>query len=172
MSEENNQELAAPEQTNANEQTQILLNRIEALERKNKEILDEKKKLQKVDKTIQSLPEGVDVQALIDFKNKAEQQKLEEQGNYKEAIQKSEEQFRERSAAKDKEIAIIPDFKSSELTFGPTFSTLLKLKLFPKDLSKFILISSIIFLFSLFSNLIKKSVSLPKFLTETSPKSI
>jgi len=104
MSEENNQELAAPEQTNANEQTQILLNRIEALERKNKEILDEKKKLQKVDKTIQSLPDGVDVQALIDYKNKAEQQKLEEQGNYKEAIQKSEEQFRERSAAKDKEI--------------------------------------------------------------------
>ena len=75
-----------------------------AIERKNKEILDEKKKLQKVDKTIQSLPEGVDVQALIDFKNKAEQQKLEEQGNYKEAIKKSEEQFRERSAAKDKEI--------------------------------------------------------------------
>ena len=75
MSEENNQELAAPEQTNANEQTQILLNRIEALERKNKEILDEKKKLQKVDKTIQSLPEGVDVQALIDFKNKAAQKR-------------------------------------------------------------------------------------------------
>ena len=102
MSEENNQELAAPEQTNAREQE--LLNRIEALDRKNKEILEEKKKYQKVDKTIQSLPEGTDVQALIDFKNKAEQQKLEEQGNYKEAIQKSEEQFRERSAAKDKEI--------------------------------------------------------------------
>ena len=102
MSEENNQELAAPEQTNAREQE--LLNRIEALDRKNKEILEEKKKFQKIDKTIQSLPEGTDVQALIDYKNKAEQQKLEEQGNYKEAIQKSEEQFRERSAAKDKEI--------------------------------------------------------------------
>jgi len=102
MSEEQNQELAAPEQTNAREQE--LLNRIEALDRKNKEILEEKKKFQKIDKTIQSLPEGTDVQALIDYKNKAEQQKLEEQGNYKEAIQKSEEQFRERSAAKDKEI--------------------------------------------------------------------
>ena len=76
MSEENNQELAAPEpQTNAREQE--LLNRIEALDRKNKEILEEKKKFQKIDKTIQSLPEGVDVQALIDFKNRAEQQKLE-----------------------------------------------------------------------------------------------
>ena len=102
MSEEQNQELAAPEQTNAREQE--LLNRIEALDRKNKEILEEKKKFQKIDKTIQSLPEGTDVQALIDYKNKAEQQKLEEQGNYKEAIQKSEEQFRERSAAKDKRI--------------------------------------------------------------------
>ena len=68
MSEEQNQELAAPEQTNAREQE--LLNRIEALDRKNKEILEEKKKYQKVDKTIQSLPEGTDVQALIDFKNK------------------------------------------------------------------------------------------------------
>ena len=102
MSEELNQELAAPEQTNAKEQE--LLNRIEALDRKNRELLDEKKKFQKVDKTLQSLPEGVDVQALIDFKNKAEQAELERQGNYKEAIQKSEEQFRERSAAKDKEI--------------------------------------------------------------------
>ena len=69
MSEEQNQELAAPEQTNAKEQE--LLNRIEALDRKNRELLDEKKKFQKVDKTLQSLPEGVDVQALIDFKNNA-----------------------------------------------------------------------------------------------------
>ena len=103
MSDEQLQESATSEpQTNAREQE--LLNRIEALDRKNKEILEEKRKFSKVEKTLQTLPDGVDVQALIDFKNKAEQQKLEEQGNYKEAIQKSEEQFRERSAAKDKEI--------------------------------------------------------------------
>ena len=103
MSAEQLQESAASEQqTNAREQE--LLNRIEALDRKNKEILEEKRKFSKVEKTLQTLPDGVDVLALIDFKNKAEQQKLEEQGNYKEAIQKSEEQFRERSAAKDKEI--------------------------------------------------------------------
>ena len=103
MSDEQIQESATSEpQTNAREQE--LLNRIEALDRKNKEILEEKRKFSKVEKTLQTLPEGVDVQALIDFKNKAEQQKLEEQGNYKEAIRKSEEQFRERSAAKDKEI--------------------------------------------------------------------
>ena len=103
MSDEQLQESATSEpQTNAREQE--LLKSIEALERKNKEIIEEKRKFSKVEKTLQTLPEGVDVQALIDYKNKAEQQKLEEQGNYKEAIQKSEEQFRERSAAKDKEI--------------------------------------------------------------------
>ena len=103
MSEEQIQESATSEpQTNAREQE--LLNRIEALDRKNKEILEEKRKFSKVEKTIQSLPEGTDVQALIDYKNKAEQAELERQGNYKEAIQKSEEQFRERSTAKDKEI--------------------------------------------------------------------
>ena len=52
-------------------------------------------------------------------------------------------------------MAIIPDFNNSELTLGPTFSTLLKSKLFPKDLSKFVFISSITFLLLLFSNFIK-----------------
>ena len=103
MPDEQIQESATSEpQTNAREQE--LLKSIEALERKNKEIIEEKRKFSKVEKTLQTLPDGVDVQALIDFKNKAEQQKLEEQGNYKEAIQKSEEQFRERSAQKDKKI--------------------------------------------------------------------
>ena len=64
------------------------------------------------------------------------------------------------------DIAITPDFNNSELTLGPTFSTLLKLKLFPKDLSKLSLISSITFLLLLFSNLIKKSVLFPKFLSK------
>ena len=101
MSDEQLQESATSEpQTNAREQE--LLNRIEALDRKNKEILEEKRKFSKVQKTLQTLPDGVDVQALIDYKNKAEQQKLEEQGNYKEAIQKSEEQFRERRLQKTK----------------------------------------------------------------------
>ena len=55
--------------------------------------------------------------------------------------------------ASDKEIAITPDLNNSALTFGPTFSTLLKLKLFPKDLSRLTFISSMtFFLLSLFSN--------------------
>ena len=68
---------------------------------------------------MQTLPEGVDVQALIDLK-KAEQQKLEEQGNYKEAIPK-EEQFRERSAAKDKEIEELKSKYESWNLFPPPY---------------------------------------------------
>ena len=41
-------------------------------------------------------------------------------------------------------MAIIPDFKSSKLTLGPTFSTLLKLKDFPIDSIKSFLIFSIV----------------------------
>ena len=37
------------------------------------------------------------------------------------------------------DIAITPDFNNSELTLGPTFSTLLKLKLFPNDLIELII---------------------------------
>ena len=44
-------------------------------------------------------------------------------------------------AARDNAIAIIPDLKSSALTLGPTFSTLLKLKPGPTDLVKSSLIS-------------------------------
>ena len=60
-------------------------------------------------------------------------------------------------AAKDKAIAIIPDFNNSALTFGPTLSTILKLNPGPIVFFKFSLISLIKFelLFSFFSNLIK-----------------
>ena len=68
------------------------------------------------------------------------------------------------------DIAITPDFNNSALTFGPTL-TLLKLFI-KKDLSRLVLIYSITFLLLLFSNLIKKSFSFPKFFTETSPKFI
>ena len=101
MSDEQLQESATSEpQTNAKEQE--LLNRIEALDRKNKEILEEKRKFSKVEKTIQSLPDGVDVQALIDFKNKAEQQKLEEQGNYKEQFKKAKNNSESEAPQKTK----------------------------------------------------------------------
>ena len=50
-------------------------------------------------------------------------------------------------------MAITPDFNNSALTFGPTFSTLLKLKLLPNDLSRLILISSITFFYYLDSQI-------------------
>ena len=77
MTEENTQEAAPTEQ---NEEIQALLSRIDALDRKNKELLDEKRQLKKVKETISGLPEGVDIQNLIDFKQKAEQTDLEMKG--------------------------------------------------------------------------------------------
>ena len=61
-------------------------------------------------------------------------------------------------AAKDKAIAIIPDLNNSALTFGPTFSTFLKLNPDPIDCVKLSLISPIKFdlLLSFFSNLISE----------------
>ena len=76
-------------------------------------------------------------------------------------------------AAKDSAMAITPDFNNSALTFGPTFSTLLKLKDPPiEDVNSFLIISIAFALVSFFSILIKKSFSLPNFLTLKSPKFI
>ena len=57
-------------------------------------------------------------------------------------------------------MAITPDLSNSELTFGPTFSTLLNLKPGPKDFIKSVLTSSIkvLFVSFFFSNLIRKSL--------------
>ena len=68
---------------------------IEALRRKNAEILDEKKKLAA---KLSDLPPDIDVQALLAFKQQTEQQKLEAEGKYTEARQQLEQQFRDREA--------------------------------------------------------------------------
>jgi len=72
------------------------------MRRKNAELLDEYKKAKQQAKAV---PDGVDVQELLDFKRKTEQQELESQGKYTEARQAMEEQFREASAEKDRRIA-------------------------------------------------------------------
>lgn len=79
-----------------------LLAELEAMRRKNAELLDEYKKAKQQAKAV---PDGVDVQALLDFKRKAEQQELEAQGKYSEAREAMERQFREATAEKDKRIA-------------------------------------------------------------------
>ena len=79
-----------------------LVAELEAMRRKNAELLDEYKKAKQQAKAV---PDGVDVQALLDFKRKAEQQELEAQGKYSEAREAMERQFREAAAEKDKRIA-------------------------------------------------------------------
>jgi len=74
---------------------------LEAMRRKNAELLDEYKKAVAKAKAV---PDGVDIQELLDFKAKAEQTDLEKQGKYTEARQALEQQFREATQEKDKRI--------------------------------------------------------------------
>ena len=75
---------------------------LEAMRKKNAELLDEYKKAVKQSKAI---PDGVDIEELIQFKRQAEQQELESQGKYSEARQALEQQFREATVEKDQRIA-------------------------------------------------------------------
>lgn len=93
MSDDNNQQPAAVD-------ADVLQRSIEALEAKNKELIAELRQAKKAPK----VPDGVDVDELLDFKRKAEQQQLEAQGNYTEARQALEQQFREAAAQKDQRI--------------------------------------------------------------------
>jgi hypothetical protein len=75
---------------------------VEALERKNQELIAE---LRAAKSKAPKLPEGVNVDELLEFKRNYEQQQLESQGKYQEARQALELQFREATAEKDKRIA-------------------------------------------------------------------
>jgi hypothetical protein len=85
--------------------TQALQRSIEMLELKNQELADEKRKLRKYEKMAEQLPDGVDINELLDFKRRAEQAELESQGKYSEARQALEQQYREATAQKDQRIA-------------------------------------------------------------------
>jgi hypothetical protein len=95
MSEEN----TAPVEQSV--ETKQLQAELEAMRRKNAELLDEYKRAKQQAKAV---PEGVDVQELLDFKRGVEQNKLESEGKYTEARQALEQQFREAAAEKDKRI--------------------------------------------------------------------
>ena len=97
MSEEQNQEITSPAAPN-NSELDALKNSIQALEKKNYELIGKLKEAKTV-------PDGVDVQELLEFKRTVEQNKLESEGKYTEARQALEQQFREASEAKDKRIA-------------------------------------------------------------------
>ena len=93
MSEEiTNQEPAA---------TDAMQRSIEALERKNSELITE---LRSAKAKASKVPDGVNVDELLEFKRTHEQQQLESQGNYTEARQALEQQYREATAQKDQRI--------------------------------------------------------------------
>jgi hypothetical protein len=96
MSEEQQtQEPAAIEGGN----TEALQRSVEALERKNQELIAELRAAKK-----SKAPDGVNVEELLEFKRNYEQQQLESQGKYQEARQALEQQFREATAQKDQRI--------------------------------------------------------------------
>ncbi len=96
MSEEN--QTQEPAATGGN--TESMQRSIEALERKNQELIAELRTAKS-----KKLPDGVDVDELLEFKRRAEQAELESQGKYSEARQALEQQYREATAEKDQRIA-------------------------------------------------------------------
>ena len=98
MSEEQNQQVT-PVEGASNDEIAKLKSSIESLEKKNFELIG---KLQKKE-LIGEVPD--DYQALKEFKQQAEQAKLESEGKYSEARQALEQQFREATAQKDQRIA-------------------------------------------------------------------
>ena len=126
MSEELQQE-AAPTANNNEEllnQIKALEGRVQSMDSKNKQLLDEKKKYQQLEQTLSSMPDGTDVQKLLEFKQKAEQAELEAKGKYSEALQARDQQFRDASATKDEQIKKLEGrIKELEL-ITPTVSAL------------------------------------------------
>ena len=114
-------ETTAPVEQAVDSEKENLKAELEAMRKKNAELIDEYKKAKERAKAV---PPDVDVQALIDFKNNAEQAELEKQGKYTEARSKLEEQYRERSAEKDKKITEL-ETKVRELELiSPALQTL------------------------------------------------
>ena len=75
MAEETNRQ--EPAAFDASQEIDQLQKRLQAMDRKNAELLDEYKKAVEKSKAV---PDGVDIQELLDFKAKAEQADLEKQG--------------------------------------------------------------------------------------------
>lgn len=101
--------------------TSALQAEIDALRRKNTELLDEKKKLAK---KLPDIPEGVNVQELLEFKQRAEQTELEQKGQYNEARQKLEQQFRERESQLQARIAELEAETRELRVIGPAVAAL------------------------------------------------
>jgi len=81
--------------------TTALMAEVEALRKSKAEILDDLKKAKEAGKAV---PPNVDVDALIAYKQKKEQEELEAKGRYDEAIAKQAQQYRDAEEAKNKRI--------------------------------------------------------------------
>ena len=81
--------------------TAALLAEVEALRKSKAELLDDYKKAKEAAKAV---PPNVDVDALIAFKQKKEQEELESKGKYDEAIAKQAQQYRDAEESKNKRI--------------------------------------------------------------------
>lgn len=99
MSDEQLQEAT---QTANNDELEKLKRSIEGLERKNFELIG---KLKEQKEKAVPVPEGVDVQELLDFKRKKEQEELESKGKYDEALKQYAQQFQEREEGYKRRIA-------------------------------------------------------------------
>ena len=81
--------------------TVALMAEVEALRKSKAELLDDYKKAKEAAKAV---PPDVDVDALIAFKQKKEQEELESKGRYDEAIAKQAQQYRDAEESKNKRI--------------------------------------------------------------------
>lgn len=88
-------------QESATPEADDLKRSIEALEAKNRELIIELRNAKKAPK----VPDGVNVDELLEFKRQYEQTQLEQQGKYSEAREALEKQFREAAQQKDQRIA-------------------------------------------------------------------
>jgi hypothetical protein len=140
-------DLAPVEQADASTtDTSALTAEIEALRRKNAELLSEKKRLAKAERTLAELPEGTDVRELLSFKQQTEQQRLEAEGNYREAREKLEAQFREREASLQARVDALEAEVKELRIIGPAVAALadavhdpdevLRLKLKPEQIDR------------------------------------
>lgn len=116
------------------------------LRNKNKELLEEKRKLRKYEQMASDLPEGINVQELLEFKQRTEQAQLEQQGKYSEARQALEQQFREREGQLQARIAELEAEARELRVIGPAVAALaetvhdpdevIRLKLKPEQIER------------------------------------
>ena len=81
--------------------TAALIAEVEALRKSKAELLDDYKKAKEAAKAV---PQDVDVNALIAFKQKKEQEELEAKGRYEEATEKLAAQYRQAEESKNQRI--------------------------------------------------------------------